>query len=203
MLEIPLPADARPASEPSMDRRRHPRQAVIKSAAVHPVMDETAFPIGNISHLGVMGRSALPLNLRQRVHFTFNGHQFLTAEVRWANGDEYGLLLDDPLFCMPGTEPAPMNERDGEQPRSQRIPVNLQATLLITAPVLPARVRNISPGGMLLEQTGRLREGERLLVKLRKLPAFLGRVQWAQNDLAGFCFTHDIDSDTLQSTRCG
>jgi hypothetical protein len=177
------------------NRRRHIRHWVLKSATIHPFREEVAFLIGNISHLGVMGRSAIPLSLRQCVFITLNGHHYMAGEVRWAEGDRFGLQLEDPLFCMPGGQPEPASPQAGLTPRSIRIPVDLAATLVTTAPRLPARIRNISNGGMMIETGTSIGEGERLLVAMKGRLAIAGRVQWSVGGRIGLRFEHELDED--------
>lgn len=183
---------------PGNSSRRHPRSTVLKAATVHPLLREAGFLIGNISQLGVMGQCALPLSLSQCVHLTFDGREFLSAEVRWAQGDRYGLQLAEPRHVVPGLSDWEISNREtiDEMPaRAQRIPTDLPATLVTTLPMLPGLVRNLSRGGMLIEIGTRLREGERLLVKMRDQPTFVGRVQWSKQGCAGLEFAHELPSD--------
>jgi hypothetical protein len=178
------------------DRRLHPRRRVLMAAEIYPVEQEVGFPIRNISHKGVMGMSALRLCIRQRVHISFNDARYLPAQVCWADGGRYGLELDEPLLFPAGTEPA--IELDQNQLRkSPRIPVELSATLLTSLPVLPARIRNLSQRGMLMEISAQLSEGEKILVQLRDRVAVAGRVQWVRKGFAGVHLDGDMDLQSL------
>jgi hypothetical protein len=178
--------------------RRHPRTTVFKAATIYPVLRDAGFPIANVSQFGVMGRCALPLSLSQCVHLTFDDREYVPAEVRWAQGDRYGLQFAEPRVDLPGI---PQDElvrdpaADGLRPRAPRFPVDLPATLITTLPMMPGLVRNISRGGMLIEVRTRLREGGRLLVKMRDQPTFIGRIQWSKLGCAGLEFAHELSGE--------
>ncbi|HTH29344.1 MAG TPA: PilZ domain-containing protein [Sphingobium sp.] len=175
------------------ERRRHPRRRVLMAAEIYPIDEEVGFPVRNISHKGVMGLSALRLCVRQRVHVSFNDARYLAAQVCWAEGERYGLELNEPLPFPTGAEP--LIESDPDQlRRSPRIPVELAATLLTSLPVLPARIRNLSQRGMLLEIASGLSEGERILVQLRDRTVMAGRIQWARNGFAGVHLDCEFDT---------
>src|SRR3546814_9633113 len=76
-----------------MEKRRHPRQTVFKTALLYPVVEEANLSVENVSHAGLSGRCALSLGLHQQVHVSFDDASFRTAEVRWINGSQCGLLL--------------------------------------------------------------------------------------------------------------
>lgn len=192
-------AEAYLGAEDADDRRQHPRLRVLMAAELYPIDQEVGFPVRNISHKGVMGLSALRLCIRQRVHISFNDSRYLAAQVAWADGDRYGLELAEPLMFPAGTEP--FIDPDPEfQRRSQRIPVELSATLLTSLPVLPARIRNLSQRGMLLEVSSALSEGERILIQLRDRIAAAGRVQWVRDGFAGVHLDGEIDLPNSGST---
>jgi hypothetical protein len=140
--------------------RRHSRTTVFKAATIFPVLRDAGFPIANVSQFGVMGHCALPLSLSQCVHLTFDDREFLPAEVRWAQGDRYGLQFAEPRTDLPGVpqyELTCAETDDSLHPRAPRFPVDLPATLITTLPMMPGLVRNISRGGMLIEVSARFR----------------------------------------------
>lgn len=178
------------------ERRQHPRRRVLMAAEIYPIDEEVGFPVRNISQKGVMGLSALRLCIRQRVHISFNDARYLAAQVCWAEGERYGLELNEALPFPTGAEP--LAESDPDQlRRSPRIPVELAATLLTSLPMLPARIRNLSQRGMLLEIVSRLSEGERVLVQLRDRIAMAGRIQWARNGFAGVHLDGEFELPSL------
>ncbi|WP_340266868.1 PilZ domain-containing protein [Sphingobium mellinum] len=173
------------------DKRRHPRKTVFKSALLYPVLKEASLTIANVSSHGVSGRSALDLNLREHVHISFNSEDYLTAEVRWTQGERCGLLLEDPLLWL-ADQPTLMEQLAADQlPRESRMSVDMQARVVTSAPVMVGTIRNMSAEGMMVETHG-LREGTRLLVKSRDRRIRMGRVRWSSSGMVGLFFEGGI-----------
>ena len=173
------------------DLRRHPRRTVFKSALLYPVLEEANLSIINVSNQGISGRSALTLGLRDQVHVSFNAVDFLTAEVRWTNGSQCGLLMEEPLLWLGGHETLMDQLAPADQPRESRLSVDMPATLVTSTPVIIGTIRNLSIEGMMIEAGG-LREGTRLLVKSRGGSVRMGRVQWSSGGMAGTFFESGI-----------
>ncbi|GAY20810.1 MULTISPECIES: PilZ domain-containing protein [Sphingobium] len=178
------PSDDRSAM---MEKRRHPRQTVFKTALLYPVVEEANLSVENVSHAGLSGRCALSLGLHQQVHVSFDDASFRTAEVRWINGPKCGLLLEETLPWIPGEEPDANPAPQTYEPRSRRLAVDFSATLVTSTPVLIGTIRNLSAEGMMIE-VGGLGEGTRLLVKTRGLDVRMGRVQWSSGGMIGVFF---------------
>lgn len=173
------------------DLRRHPRQTVFKSALLYPVLKDANLSILNISSHGISGRSALTLGLREQVHVSFDATDFLTAEVRWTNGERCGLLFEEPLLWLGGHDRLMDQLAPDELPRESRLSVDMAATLVTSAPVMIGTIRNMSTEGMMIEAQG-LKEGTRLLVKSRGRGVRMGRVQWSSGGMAGVFFESGI-----------
>ena len=173
------------------DQRRHPRKAVFKSALIYPVLSQANLTITNISAHGVSGRTALMLSLREQVHVSFDEQDFITAEVRWTNGVQVGLLAEDPLLWVTGNDSLMEGLSDSQRPRESRVPVNIASTLITSAPVMVGTIRNMSEEGMMIEAGG-IREGTRLLVKSRGRCARMGRVQWSSGEMMGVFFERGV-----------
>lgn len=171
--------------------RRHPRQTVYKSALLYPVLREASFAINNISKNGLSGQCALALSLRDEVHVSFDKEKFVTAEVRWTKGSSCGLIVEEPLLCFDGIEEISEDVAAIGQTREPRLAANLSATIVKSAPVFVGTVRNMSPEGMMIETAG-LREGTRLLVKIRGADVRMGRVQWSSGDMIGVFFDREM-----------
>jgi len=178
-------------NEGGADLRRHPRRAVFKSALLYPVIKEASLSITNVSTQGLSGRSALSLGLRDQVHISFNATDFLTAEVRWTNGSQCGLLMEEPLLWLGGHETFMDQLAPDDAPRETRISVDMPATIVTSAPVMVGTIRNLSVQGMMIETAG-LREGTRLLVKSRGRNVRMGRVQWSSGGMVGVFFESGV-----------
>lgn len=174
-------------SEAGSDKRRHPRKTVFKSALLYPVLEEASLTISNVSNHGISGRGASALNLRQQVHISFNSEDYLTAEVRWTHGERCGLLTEEPLLWLAGQATLMEQLAPDQHPRESRMSVDMQATLVTSAPVMVGTIRNMSAEGMLVEAHG-LRDGTRLLVKSRDRHVRMGRVRWSSGGMVGLFF---------------
>lgn len=171
----------------ALDLRAHRRKSVFKTALIYPVLHEASFTITNISNHGVNGRTAFSLSLREQLHFSFDGTDFLTAEVRWTNGQQTGLLAEDQLLWSGANDALLEKLTDTHEIRESRLMVEIAGTLVKSAPAMVGTVRNISDQGMMIE-LGNLREGTRLLVKARGKGARMGRVQWQSAGMVGVFF---------------
>ncbi|MEV5023901.1 PilZ domain-containing protein [Sphingobium sp. LMA1-1-1.1] len=174
-----------------IEKRRHPRKTVFKSAFIYPVLQHAGLTVTNVSAHGLSGETALTLSLREQVHVGFNDRDFITAEVRWTNGFRVGLLAEDPLLWTTGNDVLLEHLADSHRPREGRVPVNIAATLVTSAPVMVGTIRNISAEGMLIE-VGNVREGTRLLIKSRGNGTRMGRVQWISGGMAGVFFEQGV-----------
>ncbi|WP_232307534.1 PilZ domain-containing protein [Sphingobium chungbukense] len=151
------------------------------------MLSRACLSVTNVSPHGISGRAALTLGLREQVHVGFDDTNFITAEVRWTNGQQVGLMVEDPLLWVTGNDSLLERLSDSHHPRESRVVVNISATLVTSAPVMVGTIRNMSEEGMMIESSG-LREGTRLLVKSRGRSTRMGRVQWATDHMAGVFF---------------
>jgi len=174
-------------NENSCDRRKHVRQRVIKTALLYPVLKEARLLVHDISQNGLSGECAINLSLVQLVHVSFDQERFVTAEVCWMNGMRCGLQTEDPIALLPDDRHKGTDDGDVDRRATKRLPVDLAATLVTSAPVFAGRVRNMSDEGMMIEAAG-LAEGTRLLVKARGCDMRMGRVQWASGGMVGVFF---------------
>lgn len=175
-----------------VDLRRHPRQTVFKSALLYPVVQEAQFSLKDVSTNGLRGDCAIALSLRDEVHVSFDKKKFVTAEVRWTKGSTVGLMVEEPLFLFAGVEENLGDIALVEQPREPRLPSNLSAMIVKSAPVVVGTVRNMSLEGMMIEASG-LEEGTRLLVKTRGADVRMGRVQWSSGEMIGVFFNREMN----------
>jgi hypothetical protein len=61
------------------------------------------------------------------------------------------------------------------------------------------RVRNLSDGGMMGDGSVTVRQGNRVLIELRKVGMVPGTVVWVQDQRFGVAFDQDIDSQAARS----
>lgn len=91
---------------------------------------------------------------------------------------------------------------DGSLPSRQSRPrVMLSAMVKRSSgdPVTKHRVRDLSQGGMRLDQAGSLRVGATVLVTIGALEAIGATVAWVQDGFAGLHFVEAIDTDQARA----
>ncbi|WP_249340051.1 PilZ domain-containing protein [Sphingopyxis sp. L1A2A] len=76
----------------------------------------------------------------------------------------------------------------------------LQASLVLPGRPDPVvvRVRNLSPGGMLVEGQVRVEQGATIEVDLKNVGPIPGRVVWAGEGKFGIAFDHPIDPQAVR-----
>jgi hypothetical protein len=69
------------------------------------------------------------------------------------------------------------------------------ANLLIkrTGEEMPVRVRNISPGGMMIDCTLGANIGDEVVADIKNIGKIIGRVAWSVAPRMGIAFDHEID----------
>lgn len=90
------------AADNPEELRRHPRHTVFRSALVYPVLLERDITVTNLSSHGLSAQGARGLDIREQVHVSFDAQDYISAEVRWANGSHIGLMLEEPLLWVSG-----------------------------------------------------------------------------------------------------
>ena len=84
--------------------------------------------------------------------------------------------------------------RSGQVPRDARtVTILIVARLLAPAGEGLCRIRNIAPGGMMLESATPLGVGEIVCAELRNGQRLEGRVAWSRDGRAGIAFVESID----------
>ncbi|MBB5987254.1 PilZ domain-containing protein [Sphingobium lignivorans] len=100
---------------------------------------------------------------------------------------------------MAESDPTPILHSDAPDKASKRgakrDSLFLLTTLLDEAgqPLGKARVRNLSETGLMADCDSHLRDGDRLVVRLRGVGDVAGRVTWVRGDRIGMAFDGSID----------
>jgi hypothetical protein len=182
------------------DRRAAERRSLLRQAGLHRVGNIADIRVSDVSHSGLHGVTSMLLAVRQRVHVSFDGVRFFPSDIRWRNGDEYGLETMSPLIFPMGGGPIEVAEDNG-QDRAMRLAVDIRARVATSLPPQSVRVRNISEGGAMVEGAIEPDEDEQVLLDIGGA-ALLGRIRWRLEDRAGVRFERDIDVDEfLRTTR--
>jgi hypothetical protein len=92
-------------------------------------------------------------------------------------------------------------EGGGHRPRAPRHSVMLAATVERFGRGAPTRhrVRDLSTGGVRIDQASQLTPGATVLVTVGALESVGATVVWVRDGLAGLKFAHDIDPDEARA----
>jgi hypothetical protein len=96
----------------------------------------------------------------------------------------------------PMTQSADQQLEQGDAKRhAARESIFLAAQLRIPPEASPisARVRNISPGGMMVDYAGKVSTGTRLMVEVKGVGPIDGKVAWVAGGRLGIAFDEEID----------
>ncbi|MBJ7501452.1 MAG: PilZ domain-containing protein [Sphingopyxis sp.] len=102
---------------------------------------------------------------------------------------------------MDSRRPASVDEEVAALSRSaDRDSLFMQASLILTGSPEPvaARVRNLSPGGMLAEAGVRVAQGAAVEVNLRNVGPVAGRVIWVGEGKFGIAFDRAVDPQAVR-----
>lgn len=93
-----------------------------------------------------------------------------------------------------------MVEVDQSKRQEKRDSLFLNAAIrLADGAVFETRVRNLSPGGMMIDVTGELAVGTALVAEMRGVGQVGGRIAWFSPGRAGVAFNHEIDPRLTRS----
>lgn len=97
-----------------------------------------------------------------------------------------------------------MTDAAESKPRKSRSNFFLTATLSrIGKADFAGRIRNLSSGGMMIETTESLADGEPVVAELRGIGRVAGRVAWVRPPRAGIAFAVEIDPELARKPVCG
>lgn len=143
----------------------------------------------------MMARFAVAPKVGDQLRIQIRGLEELRATVRWTNGFKGGLEFDEahnltPVFCL--------RSEDGVVARAPRFALCVDATVRIGGKIFPAKVLDISPGGMKLECTDLPERGATGEINLNEPKACLrGTVCWTRDGQFGFHAAEPIPLSTL------
>lgn len=170
----------------SADNRRHPRRTVFLDAAIYAIDFFSDVVIHNVSAEGFMGEADVELTIGEKLHLTLDDKAFQTGTVRWTEGKTFGVSFDTPLARTgAGDDDLDYGSMPEHKPRARRATLNIPARLNLGRPPEPAKVKNVSQSGMLLEATANLGAGQHVLVKLGDRSPVAAVVKWRKDDHIG------------------
>jgi hypothetical protein len=127
---------------------------------------------------------------------------FAALDVTAVQRDELAVMEHKHIFLSPAAMPhSDAGDPDGLTARGDaRDSLFLQAEVAVAdwpAPVV-ARVRNLSPGGMLAESVHQVAEGTMMQVTLPNVGAITARCVWSGEGRFGVAFDHAIEAQAVR-----
>jgi hypothetical protein len=172
--------------EASADHRKHPRRAVLLDASIYAIDFFSDVIIQNVSANGFMGQADVELTVGETLHLTLDDKAFQTGTVRWTEGQVFGVSFDSPLARTgAGDDELDYGTMPEHKPRARRSTLNIPARLNLGRPPEPAKVKNVSQSGMLLETTANVGAGQHVLIKLGDRSPVAAVVKWRKDDHIG------------------
>lgn len=153
--------------------------------------------VRDLSEGGMRIQLPCPPSPGERVLVEMRGLNPLTARVRWATGQEAGLMFDKP--CDPADVFSARSNRTGRIARQPRFPLRRSVTLLVQDMTISVVVENISVGGarLLPEASVERRMQGVLGLALGDRQSIAGEICWATAAGCGFRFVQPISSIAL------
>lgn len=132
-----------------------------------------------------------------RVLIEMRGLEPRLARICWTSGHEAGLMFD--LRCSPADIFAARSSKAGRIARQPRFALRRDAVLMVDGMAMPARIENISVGGVRLALSTPLANGKPgvLDLILGDRHGVAGEICWVSEDRCGFRFVQPVSSIAL------
>lgn len=140
--------------------------------------------VKNISAGGALIRAYSALEPEQRLEIELKEHQPVAGRVGWVRGSDAGIAFDEPVDVLELLKAA----ADGPRPRMPRVEVDCVCFVREGAILHRALVRNVSQGGLSIENANPLAVGGEVTVTLPGLPPQPATVRWADGPRFGITF---------------
>jgi hypothetical protein len=177
---------------PTHEKRRDRRHGVRLAASVYPIDVYQDVVIHDASRSGLMGESAIEVEVGQTLFLSLDEKTYVSGVVRWTKGPQFGLDLDDALDVPGIALEVDHGGVVGHKPRAERVRLNLPARLHFGPSTRPATIRNLSRHGMAIEAGEGLLAGQRVLVRIGDRPLIPGQIQWNGGGRIGISTIADV-----------
>jgi hypothetical protein len=174
------------------EKRRDRRHGVRLAASVYPIDVYQDVVIHDASRSGLMGESAIEVEVGQTLFLSLDEKTYVSGVVRWTKGPHFGLDLDDVLEVPGIAVEVDHGGVSGHKPRAERVRLNLPARLHFGSSTRPATIRNLSRHGMAIEAGEGLLTGQSVLVRIGERPLIPGQIQWNEGGRIGISTIADV-----------
>jgi hypothetical protein len=192
MLRTRLSGRSKLIEQGSIENRKNRRHSVLMMASVYSIDIFRDIVIRNPLRSRLMGRSDVKLEAGEAVYLSFDDRIYHSGIVRWTSGHEFGLDLDDNLTGPELSDRAGQGMIMGLKQRIERACFDIPAKLHSGELPRPAKVRNLSRTGLLLEVEHGYRPGQEIIIRVGRHPLIAGRVVWGRDGKIGVVSKVDV-----------
>jgi hypothetical protein len=181
--KFPVGPDAEDVA--SQTKRSEVRRLVILNARLQPITRFGHAHVVNLSRSGLRGVTDLALSVGQSIVASLDDITHCAGSVRWIDQRRFGMQFDTILDGMPDYAHQDSRGTTGHNERPPRITTNLIAKIRLCGPSFPAKIRNVSKSGMMVETDLPLLSGRQLFIKLSNNKVVPAEVVWNDGGRAG------------------
>ena len=166
-------------------KRKEARQRVLLRAQIHVVQVQHDLMVTDISRGGLRGSSDISLRVGQSVYISLDDLTHVAGSIRWIQHGRFGMKFFTTLDMLPECAVVEKLDQPGHRPRMPRKPAQLKAKISLANWSSPARIRNVSKTGMMIETELMVIAEQKLLITLSDGKIFDAVVKWTEGDRVG------------------
>jgi PilZ domain len=187
-----FPAGYRSDNPTEPSKRSEVRRLVILKAKLYPVEKYGHAHVVNLSRTGLRGVTDMTLKVGQTLFVSLDDITHRSGVVRWIDQRRFGMLFDTVIDSLPEI-PGPDSEMNSlHRARPPRITTNLIAKIRTCGPSNPAKIRNISKSGMMVETDVLLASGGLIFIQFSDKKIVPAEVKWSEGSRLGVYLTSPI-----------
>jgi PilZ domain len=166
-------------------KRSEVRRLVILNARLQLVTRFGHAHVVNLSRSGLRGVTDMALSVGQSVIASLDDITHCSGLVRWVDQRRFGMQFDTILDGIPDYAHQDPGVTTGQKERPPRITTNLIAKIRLCGAPVPAKIRNVSKSGMMVETELQLSSGHQLFIKLSNNKVVPAEVVWNHGSRTG------------------
>ena len=170
---------------PITSKRKEVRQRVLLRAQIHVVQVQHDLMVTDISRSGLRGSSDISLRIGQTVYISLDDLTHVAGSIRWIQNGRFGMKFARTLDVLPECAVVEKHDQPGFQQRTPRQPARIKAKISLADCSSPARIRNVSKTGMMVETELMVIPEQKLLITLSHGKIFDAVVKWVEGDRVG------------------
>jgi hypothetical protein len=185
-----LASEISPTPIPS--KRKESRQRVLLRAQIHVVRLQSDMLVTDISRSGLRGSTDIDLRVGQPAYISLDDLTHVAGSIRWVQDGRFGMKFSKMLDVLPECAHVDLGHLPDHQERMPRTATRLKAKISLSSWSSPARVRNVSQTGMMIESDLPVCPDQQLLVNLSDGKILNAIVKWVEGDRVGIQLTAPV-----------